>query len=378
MNALTQFANDAQPVTLVSAEIDLQIATAKRFPRSIEEFRKSAMAMATLNEGVAQQCLYALPRDGKTIEGPSARLAEILVAAWGNCRAAARIVAEEREFIVAQGVFLDLESNAATTKEVRRRIVDKNGRRFSLDMVGVTGNAASSIALRNAILGGIPRALWADVYENARRVVIGDIKTLAERRHNAIEAFKPFGIVEAQIFQSIGVVGRNDIGPDELVKLAGWLNAIKDGEIDPEEVFKPVPRVAPVAATAPSSAKLDTLAQNGDAAKETGGSKSPNASSSKAAPPAFDRGVAEARVKAMLEALAQAGSQRAINQIRRNAIAFLADLDEHWPEGKSQIIAAFEAAETALDGEQSPEGPRAAPSAGAQGADDAARGNGGA
>lgn len=340
MNALAQFV-EAQPVSVVSAEIDLQIATAKRFPRSMETFRKSAMAMATLNESVAQQCLYALPRDGKTIEGPSARLAEILVAAWGNCRAAARIVAEEREFIVAQGVFLDLETNAATTKEVRRRIVDKYGKRFSLDMVGVTGNAASSIALRNAILGGIPRALWADVYENARRVVVGDIKTLAQRRANAIEAFKPFGIVETQIFEAIGVAGRNDIGPDELVKLAGWLNAIKDGEADPEEYFKPVPKATPQAAPA----KLDTFSQNSDAGQNagTGDKAAPPASSP--APASFDLAHAQARVKAICEALGSARSQRAINQIKRDSITFLANLDEHWPEGKDQIIAAMSAAE---------------------------------
>lgn len=343
MNALAQFA-EAQPVTLVSAEIDLQIATAKRFPRSMEAFRKSAMAMATLNEGVAQQCLYALPRDGKTIEGPSARLAEILVAAWGNCRAAARIVAEEREFIVAQGVFLDLETNAATTKEVRRRIVDKNGRRFTLDMVGVTGNAASSIALRNAILGGIPRALWADVYENARRVVIGDVKTLAERRHNAMEAFKPYGIVETQIFEAIGVAGRNDIGPDELVKLAGWLNAIKEGEVDPEEVFKPVPKAVRPATPAAPEAKLNQFA----AGENAGTGSEPAQAASSPAPAAFDQAVAEARVKATCEALGNARSQRSINQIKRDAITFMAQLDEHWSDGKETIIAAIQAAEESL------------------------------
>lgn len=342
MNALTQFA-EAQPVTLVSAEIDLQIATAKRFPRSMEAFRKAAMAMATLNEGVASQCLYALPRDGKTIEGPSARLAEILVAAWGNCRAAARIVAEEREFIVAQGVFLDLETNAATTKEVRRRIVNNKGQRFGVDMIGVTGNAASSIALRNAILGGIPRALWADVYDNARRVVIGDVKTLAERRHNAVEAFKPYGIVETQICTAIGIAGRNDIGPDELVKLAGWLNAIKEGEVDPEEIFKPVPKVAAVAALA------------GDKLQQFGAGVTPAADQA-----ALDR----ARVTAICDALAVARSQKAINQIKRNEIAFMAELDERWPEGKDKIIAAIAAAEASLEVSAETEGARAGASKG--------------
>ena len=362
MNALTQFV-EAQPVSVVSAEIDLQIATAKRYPRSIEAFRKASMAMATLNEGVAQQCLYALPRDGKVIEGPSVRLGEILVAAWGNCRAASRIVAEEREFIVAQGVFLDLETNAATTKEVRRRIVDKQGRRFTLDMVGMTGNAASSIALRNATLGGIPRALWDDIYQAARHVVIGDVKTIATKRANAVEAFKPFGVVESQLCAAIGVSGRNDIGPDQLVQLAGWLNAIKDGEVDPEEIFKPVPKSTPANAT-PAPAKLDAFAsngaKNGDAGKpaETTISPAPEGSSSAPASP-DDEAVTRARVKAICDALETARSQKSINQIKRDAIAFLAKLDDEWPEGKPQIIAAIEAAEESL-GTATPSGGRAA------------------
>ena len=342
MNALTQFA-EAQPVTLVSAEIDLQIATAKRYPRSLEGFRKSAMAMATLNENVAQQCLYALPRDGKVIEGPSARLGEILVAAWGNCRAASRIVDEGREFITAQGVFLDLESNAATTKETKRRIVDKNGRRYTLDMVGMTGNAASSIALRNAVLGGIPRALWSDIYDAARQCTIGDVKTLAKKRENAIEAFKAFGVVEAQIYTAIGVAGRADVGPDQLVTLAGWLNAMKDGEVDPEEIFKPVAKSTAKPAPAPD-AKLQQFAAGETAG--TGRSTAPETSSP--APAAFDRAVAEARVKAICEALGSARSQRTINQIKRDAIAFLALLDEHWGEGKDKITAALAAAEESL------------------------------
>ena len=52
------------------AEIDVQIATAHRFPRSVKAFRDEALQMVTLTEAIAEECIYALPRDGKTIEGP--------------------------------------------------------------------------------------------------------------------------------------------------------------------------------------------------------------------------------------------------------------------------------------------------------------------
>src|SRR6185436_14130544 len=70
--------------TQTRGEIDMQISTAKKWPRSIKKFKETAAEMATLDEDTAAACIYALPRDGKTIEGPSARLAEIILSAWGN------------------------------------------------------------------------------------------------------------------------------------------------------------------------------------------------------------------------------------------------------------------------------------------------------
>lgn len=229
---------DESMVSMISrAEIDQQIATAKKYPRSIKRFVDEATAMVTLNESIAQQCIYALPRDGKVVEGASARFAEIIASAWGNCRAGARVVNESGDFITAQGVFHDLERNVAITYEVQRRITNKSGKRFSADMIGVTGNAASSIALRNAILKGVPKAFWDSLYQKARAVVAGDIKTLANKRAEAIKQFQIYGITEAQILAKLGREGVADIGIDDLVVLFGMLTAIRDGDTTPEQAF---------------------------------------------------------------------------------------------------------------------------------------------
>lgn len=222
---------------ITKAEIDQQIATAKKYPRSIKRFVDEATAMVTLNESIAQQCIYALPRDGKTIEGASARFAEIVASAWGNCRAGSRVVNEGTEFITSQGVFHDLERNVAITYEVQRRIVDKNGRKFKPDMIGVTANAACSIALRNSILKGVPKAFWEPMYHKARAVVAGDIKTLANKRAEAIKQFTIFGVTEAMILEKLGRPGVADITVDDLVTLFGLLTAIKDGDTTPEQAF---------------------------------------------------------------------------------------------------------------------------------------------
>ena len=227
-------------VALLSrAEIDMQVATAHRYPRSIKAFRNEALQMVTLNESVAESCIYALPRDGKVIEGPSARFAEVVASAWGNCRAGARVVSDQGDFVTAQGVFHDLERNVAITYEVQRRITGKNGQRFKADMIGVTANAACSVALRNAILKGVPKAFWDDMYQAARQTVMGDVQTLANRRAAAIKAFQGFGVSQAQILAKLAVSGVEDITLEHLVTLRGLLTAIKEGDTTSEQAFAP-------------------------------------------------------------------------------------------------------------------------------------------
>ncbi len=235
---LTAAESDGSVVALLNkGEVDMQITTAHRFPRSVKGFRDEVMAMSTLSESVAEECTYALPRDGKTIIGPSARFGEIVASAWGNSHVGARIVDDAGDFVTAQAVFWDLQRNYRITYEVRRRIVDKKGRRFSADMIGVTGNAACSIALRNAILKGVPKAFWSDLWEKSRQVAIGDVSTLANRRAKAVERFQAFGITEAQICAKLGKPSMDDVTPDDLGVLLGLLTAIKDGDVTPEAAF---------------------------------------------------------------------------------------------------------------------------------------------
>lgn len=232
-----QQADGAIAEMVTKAEYDVQISTARKYPRSIRQFINDATSMVTLNEQVADDCIYALPRDGKTIEGPSARFAEIILHAWGHTRAGARIVNEDGRFITAQGVCHDLQSNTLIAYEVRRRITNKNGHRYNDDMIGVTGNAACSIALRNAITKVIPKALWEPVYQEARRVVMGDAKTLVNRRAATLELMQKFGATKEMVLAKLGLGGVEDISLDHLVTLRGIATAIKEGDTTVEQVF---------------------------------------------------------------------------------------------------------------------------------------------
>lgn len=269
MSDIIEMDVDSSTVALLNkSEIDQQIATAHKYPRSIKRFRDETLQMVTLNETIAQECIYALPRDGKTIEGPSARFAEVVASAWGNSRAGARVVNDHGEFVTAQGVFHDLERNVAITYEVQRRIVDKKGNRFKPDMIGVTANAACSIALRNAILKGVPKAFWSDMYEAARRTAIGDNQTLANRRARALGVLQKYGATPEMVFKLLGIQGEEDITLEHLTVLFGITTSLKEGETTVEQAFAeqagaegaPVPQPqskSARAAAAPAASQAD-------------------------------------------------------------------------------------------------------------------------
>jgi len=230
---------------LNKSEIEQQVDTAKKYPRSVKRFRDEAMTMATLTESIAEGCIYAVPRGGKTIEGPSARFAEIIISAWGNSRAGARIISEDNETITAQGFFFDVERNVTIALEIKRRITDKHGRRYNTDMISTTGNAAASIAFRNAVLKGIPKAFWADMYEAARKTAIGTVETLVNKRSKMIEYFQKMGITTDAICATLEIPGVEDIGMDELAVLKGMATALKEGESTPEQLFKMPEKATP-------------------------------------------------------------------------------------------------------------------------------------
>jgi hypothetical protein len=221
------------------AELDQQIVTARANPRSIKRFVTECLDLACLSEEVASECYFILPRGGKKIEGPAVRLAEIVQYSWGNSQSGSQVIDEGEEFVTAQGVFYDMERNNRVTSIVKRRIIDSNGRRFNIDMIGVTGQAACSIARRNAIFQGIPKALWNNIYLAARKCAAGNIKSLVTNRSDALSYLARKGVTEATVIAALGVGGIEDIGLDELATIRGMITAIKDEGVTVEDAFAP-------------------------------------------------------------------------------------------------------------------------------------------
>jgi hypothetical protein len=240
---------------MTKAEVDMQVATAKQFPRDITAFRRNAVSMATLDQETAASCTYALKRGRTVIEGPSVRLAEICASAWGNIRCQARVVDEGPEFLTAQGTAWDMEKNVLVQMEVRRRITTRDGTRYNEDMRAVTGNAASSIAFRNAVFRVIPNSFIKSIMDQAKDVARGDERTLKDRRDRALAWLVDKGATEKQVLHYLGVEGVESIELKHLDILQGVRTAVMDGSTTIKREFSPEPDKPAKPATEPQSGK---------------------------------------------------------------------------------------------------------------------------
>lgn len=219
------------------AEIDVQIATAKQYPRDVAKVLNTIRTYGQMDMETAQECFYSLSRGANPIEGLSVRFAEIVAGAWGNLRVGTRIIGNDGKTITAQGVAHDLETNLAVAVEVKRRITDKYGRTYSEDMQVVTGNAASAIAFRNAVLKVVPKAVTKKVTDEIKAVAMGSTKDIESRRKAMVDYIKKMGITNEQILFYCGVTTIENIDNQMLFNLRGAINAIKEGSSTVEEIF---------------------------------------------------------------------------------------------------------------------------------------------
>ena len=222
---------------IMAVEIESQIATAKQYPRAISKFKDRCKSLATIDEETAVSCFYGVPRGGKTIYGPSVRLAEIVLATYGNLAAEAQVVGIDDRFVHVVGIARDLELNAAVKVPKSVRITDKKGCRYNDDMIGVTANAACSKALRDAIFRIVPRALVNSIYNECRKVAIGDASTLANRRATVLERLQKMGADLDRVLHAVGKSKIDDLTGDDVVDLIAIGVAIKDGDATVDEAF---------------------------------------------------------------------------------------------------------------------------------------------
>lgn len=220
------------------SEIDIQISTAHRYPRSMVQFLSRAKAMALIDEETAASCIYSRPvGGGKFAEGLSVRAAEIVAASYGNIRIGATIIEQTERYVKARGFAHDLESNTAAATEVIESTVKRDGTPYDERMRIVIAKSALAKARRDATFQVVPKALFRSIELECRKVALGEGQTITQRRGRISQWITKLGIDAKRVWAVVGVQGEADLTDEHFITLTGLKTAIAEGEVTIDEAF---------------------------------------------------------------------------------------------------------------------------------------------
>lgn len=222
------------------AEAQGKLLIAKRFPRDQARAFEQIMQSCS-RRGMAETAMYAYPRGGQTISGPSIRLAEELARAWGNMDFGIRELSQRPGESEMEAYCWDVETNVISSQKftVKHERHTKNGvTRLTdpRDIYELTANQAGR-RLRARILAVIPPDLVDAAVERCRQTLAGDTsEPLQDKVRKMLQAFAPFGVTKEHIEGRIGKK-LDMILVDEIVELQSIYRSIKDGVYKPSDYF---------------------------------------------------------------------------------------------------------------------------------------------
>lgn len=235
---------------ITRGEIDVQIATAHRYPRSLDMYKKRAIAMACIDVETAESCLYCRPvGGGKNAEGMSVRMAEIVGSCYGNLRVGAIIIEQTETYIKARGVAHDLETNFASSSDIIESTLKQDGKTpYDARMRVTVAKAAVAKARRDATFQVVPRAIARPI-ERAVRALLADesIQTFEERRNGVVKWIdEKLKIDPKRVWAMLGITGPGDLQQEHLHTLAGLKTAIRENDTTIDEAFPGIAATKPI------------------------------------------------------------------------------------------------------------------------------------
>lgn len=215
------------------AEAQGKMILAKRFPRD-EARAYSAIMEACSRASLAEGAMYAFPRAGQTIAGPSIRLAEELARCWGNMSYGTRELSRKEGVSEMEAFAWDEQTNVRSVQQFTvRHLRDKKGGAVVLtderDIYELTANQAAR-RLRARILAIIPHDISEAAVAKCRETVAGNSsEPLSDRARKMVATFARFGVTAAQIETKIGHA-ISEITPDDIADLTAVFTSLRDGQ----------------------------------------------------------------------------------------------------------------------------------------------------
>ncbi len=234
----------AEGATIVKLENQTQMAIAVQRPRSESKILTDSLHELDLYPSMAREAIYNKPvgKDDtgtmKMAEGLSIRAAESLGNRWANSSYGVEIVSEDEDTATIAAVFLDYEANTrhVAMQRVSKFFKTKQGQivRIAPDRFDLVLKANSSKNLREIILRSLPAGLKKEYETKARNLLKSE--PISNQRNALIERFTALGITLDQI-EKWKQKPIKDWKKEDIIDGLGLANALRDGEINKDDVF---------------------------------------------------------------------------------------------------------------------------------------------
>lgn len=234
----------------------LTIAAAR--PRSEDAARTALMhscGRTTFAEGVR----YEFPRGGRTIDGPSVKLAREMARVWGNIGYGFEVIFDDDERIILRGWAVDYQSNTwARLEDSFKKLIMRKANRDAPATWVIPDerdlreliNRHGAILERNCILKITPPDLAEDALAKSAQTLLDRQKKDPDGTRKALlEAFDGLGVSAEMLEIHLGHEIKS-CSPTELESLRAVYNSIKGGNSTWHEYTAP-PK-APETATVPT------------------------------------------------------------------------------------------------------------------------------
>ena len=224
------------------ATVQAQMIIAQTCPRNIAVVQQK-IDTACSRLQLAAYASYSYQRGGTDINGPSIRLAEALLNAYGNSKAGFEITAQTEKESTVRAYAFDMETNTLMERTfvVPHRRDTKAGSKTLTDARDIYEAVANQAArrVRACILAIIPADLQEYAVQKCNETVARNVKITPDTLDNLLAAFSTFGVSKAQI-EAFIQRHLEAITVTQYLRLRSMYTALKDGLAKPEEMFAPI------------------------------------------------------------------------------------------------------------------------------------------
>lgn len=221
------------------ATVQGQIMIAKAFPRNMKDVWNKVEA-ACQRKSLAEKAIYRYARGGTDISGPSIRLAEALINAYGNAKAGFEIISSDSESSRVRAYAYDMETNTIQerTFDVPHIRQTKTGRTKLTDPRDIYEAVANQAQrrVRACALSILPGDMVELGVNACRKTMEKSIDLNPSKIRNLVEAFVKYGVsqvmIEARIQRHVDAMT-----VEQFVDLMNVGNSLRDGIGKVEDFF---------------------------------------------------------------------------------------------------------------------------------------------